>query len=74
MGIGQRIESLRVTLENKIGEEKFIAVYKYLRRIGQTDVDPEVETQAKLETILGNSNIQYAFLIHKLLMLEESLY
>lgn len=74
VGIGQRIESLRVTLENKIGEEKFIAVYKYLRRIGQTDVDPEVETQAKLETILGNSNIQYAFLIHKLLMLEESLY
>ena len=74
VGIGQRIESLRVTLEDKIGEDKFISVYKYLRKIGQTDDNPEMETQAKLENILGNNNIQYAFLIHKLLMLEDSLY
>ncbi|UPR04179.1 protein kinase [Chloropicon primus] len=74
VGIGQRIESLRVTLEDKIGEAKFIGVYKYLRKIGQTEGDPEVETQAKLENILGTNNIQYAFLIHKLLMLEDSLY
>ena len=47
---------------------------RYLRKIGQTDGDAEMETQAKLENILGNSNIQYAFLIHKLLMLEDSLY
>ena len=72
--IGQRIESLRVTLEDNIGEEQFIAVYKYLRKIGQTDNDPQMETQAKLENILGSNGIQYAFLIHKLLMLEDSLY
>ena len=72
--IGLRIETLRVSLENKIGEEKFIKVYKYLRRIGASDDDPQTETQGKLEGLLGKSNIQYAFLIHKLLMLEDSLY
>ena len=34
----------------------------------------QAETQARLEGILGTQNIQYAFLIHKLLMLEDSLY
>jgi len=74
VGIGQRIESLHVTLEDKIGEEKFISVYKYLRKIGGDQGDADAETQARLEGILGTQNIQYAFLIHKLLMLEDSLY
>ena len=71
--LGQRIEHLRVGLENDLGDEKLIEVYTYLRGVEASASQGEEQTQAVLERMLGQ-DIGRLHSIHKLMLLEDSLY
>jgi len=71
--LGQRIEHLRMGLENDLGDTKLIEVYTYLRGVEAGVGRGDEQTQAALERMLG-ADIGRVRTIHKLMLLEDALY
>lgn len=71
--LGQRIEHLRMGLENDLGDTKLIEVYTYLRGVEAGVGRGDEQTQVALERMLG-PDISRVRTIHKLMLLEDALY
>ena len=71
--LGQRIEHLRMGLENDLGDTKLIEVYTYLRGVEAGVGRGDEQTQAALERMLG-ADIGRVRTTHKLMLLEDALY
>eukprot|EP00899_Mesostigma_viride_P005537 jgi/Mesvir1/14985/Mv14647-RA.2 len=73
-----KIEMLRHLCEEKLGEEVFFTMYRYLRDVQDAEdeggADEGIATQAELEKIVGVENLHYAQLVHKLIVFEDSVY
>ncbi|GAX76016.1 hypothetical protein CEUSTIGMA_g3459.t1 [Chlamydomonas eustigma] len=75
----QKVESLRLDLEKKLGQKTFIEAYRLLRQVQEDGLDEEgggsttVISQRELERLLGNK-INLARIIHKLISLEDIIF
>eukprot|EP00898_Chlorokybus_atmophyticus_P003518 jgi/Chlat1/4167/Chrsp27S04273 len=69
-----RIEALRQHCEQQLGEEVFVAVYRYLQEVQQRDDNIDERTQSTLERILGPGRLSTAQCVHRLILYEEMVY
>ena len=79
-GPSVRIETLRIVLEDRLGEKPFINAYKYLKKVkDRVPLDNEEEEDAEeeklledMEGILGTNGLRYLDLLYELLTAEEN--
>lgn len=71
-----RVENLRIVLENRLGEEKFLRAYRYLRQVKDLNEFDDDQEEDKLledmESILGTSGLKYLELLYQLITAEEN--
>ena len=70
-----RIENLRIILENRLGEERFLQAYQYLRNVKhneEDDSDEEEQLLNDMKKILGTSGLKYLDILYQLITAEEN--
>jgi hypothetical protein len=70
-----RIENLRIILENRLGEERFLQAYQYLRNVKHNEDDDSEEEEQLLndmECILGTNGLKYLDVLYQLISAEEN--
>ena len=68
-----RMEELRQFCEGKLGEERFLSLYKYLRRTHEQNYD-DSHIQETLDRILGAELLPYALDVQKLIIAEDMVF
>ena len=79
-GPSVRIETLRIVLEDRLGEKPFLRAYHYLKSLkNHTPSENEIEEEAEeeklledMEQILGTENLRYLDLLYELITAEEN--
>jgi NIMA (never in mitosis gene a)-related kinase len=69
--LSDRVEALRVHLERNLGQEKFVAAYRALDNLNESDDEDKVV--GSLCDVMGE-DISYLGLIHQLLVCEDSMH
>jgi len=69
--IASRIEALKVYLEQELGLDDFLAVYRYLNGSTQLEVEHRKWKQPSLDSVVSAKSIDFLPLVHQLIVCED---